>query len=73
MDGTLIKGRTIFKVAEEKGFKKELMEIIESKREACEKTIEIARFLKCMTVEEFLEIFKKIPLQKNADYIIRKL
>lgn len=73
MDGTLINGRTIFKVAEEKGFKKELMKIIESKKVAYEKTIEIARFLKCMTVEEFLEIFKKIPLQKNADYVVREL
>lgn len=73
MDGTLINGRTIFKIAEERNFKKELMEIIESKKDAYKKTIEIARLLKCMRTEEFLEIFKKIPIQKNADYVVKEL
>ncbi len=73
MDGTLLNGRTIFKIAEEKGFEKKLAEIIKSKMMAYKKTIEIAKLLKCIKKDEFLEIFRKIPLNKNAKYVVDEL
>lgn len=73
MDGTLLNGRTIFKIAEEKGFEKKLAEIIKSKMMAYKKTVEIAKLLKCIKKDEFLEIFRKIPLNKNAKYVVDEL
>lgn len=73
MDGTLINGRTIFKIAEEKDFKEKLMEILNSEKRAYEKTIEIAKLLHCITKEEFLKIFREIPLNDNAKYVIEEL
>lgn len=73
MDNTLLNGRTIFKIAEEKGFMDKLIEIIDSKEEAYRKTIEIAKLLRCMREKEFLKIFRKIPLNKNAEYVVKEL
>ena len=44
-----------------------------SRNKAYEKTIEIAKLLKCMTEKEFLEIFRKIPLNKNAEIVLERL
>ena len=73
MDGTLLNGRTIFKIAEDKGFEKKLDEIMRSKMMAYKKTIEIAKLLECIKKDEFLEIFRKIPLNKNAKYVVNEL
>ncbi|RLF45521.1 MAG: hypothetical protein DRN29_06565 [Thermoplasmata archaeon] len=73
MDGTLLNGRTVFRIAEERKFRDKLAKIMDSKKEPYRKTIEIAKLLRCMTEKEFLEIFRKIPLNKNAEYVVKKL
>jgi len=73
MDGTLLNGRTVFKVAEEKGFKNKLIEIMNGKKEPYRKTIEIAKLLKCMTKEDFLKIFREISFNENAEYVVKEL
>ncbi|MEA3458930.1 MAG: HAD-IB family phosphatase [Candidatus Thermoplasmatota archaeon] len=72
MDGTLLKGRTIFVFAEEKGFKEDLLRIIGSNIKPYEKTIEIAKFLKDMDSRELLEIFRDIPLQEDVEKVVKK-
>jgi len=73
MDGTIIKGRTIFKFAEIKGFKNKLEQIIQSNKEYYKKTIEIAQLLKGFQSDELLDIFRAIPLQGNAEKIFEEL
>ena len=45
MDGTLLDGRTIFVISEKKGFKNKLFKVLESNKEAYQKSIEIAASL----------------------------
>ena len=73
MDGTLLRERTIFRMAEERGFEEELRKIIDTEKPSYEKSMEIARLLKCMERDEFMEIFRKIPLRENAGYVIKEL
>ena len=73
MDGTLIKGRSIFIFAEKKGFKNKLIRSLQSAKEPYEKSIEIAQFLQGTSSAELLEIFRAIPLQKNVEKIARTL
>ena len=73
MDGTLIDGRSIFIFSEKKGFKDKLLGSLQSDKEPYEKSIEIAQFLKGTSITELLEIFRKIPLQKNVEKIAQKL
>jgi len=73
MDGTLLNGRTIIKIAEKRGFKNKLLEIMKKNEIAYKKSVEIAKLLKCLTREEFLKIFKEIPLQKHAKYVVKEL
>ena len=73
MDGTLIEGRTIFIISEKKGFKNKLIKVLESKIEAYQKSIEIAKFLKGCDSRELLDIIREIPLQKNTRRVAEKL
>ena len=73
MDDTLIAGRTIYEVADRKGFRKEVDEIVSMNITNYEKTILIARLLKGMRVEEFLKIFRAIPLNPHVDEVVEKL
>ena len=73
MDGTLLKGRTIFEFAEKIGFKYELFEIINSNKKFYEITIEIAKLLRGIKEITLLEIFREIPLQKNVEKVIKIL
>ena len=73
MDGTLLKGRTIFVFAHKKGFMNELLNIINSDRKSYEKSIEIAKLLKGMNSRELLEIFRGIPLQDYVETVIKEL
>jgi len=73
MDGTLLKGRTIFVFAHEKGFMDELLSIINSDKKSYEKSIEIAKLLKGMNGKELLEIFRGIHLQDHAETVIKEL
>jgi len=56
-----------------KGFKDKLLGSLQSDKEPYEKSIEIAQFLKGTSSTELLEIFRKIPLQKNVEKIAQKL
>ena len=67
MDGTLLNGRTIFSFADTLGFKLELISVMRRKIQPFEKSILIGRFLKGYSSEELLDIYKKIPLQKDPD------
>lgn len=73
MDGTLLKGRTIFIFAEKKGFKEDLFKVINSNIKPYEKTIEIANFLEGIDSKELLEIFRDIPLQRDVEKVVKKL
>jgi phosphoserine phosphatase SerB len=73
MDGTLIKGRTIFIISEKKGFKNKLINILESNKVAYQKSIEIAKFLQGFDTRELIDIIRGIPLQKNARKVTEKL
>jgi len=73
MDGTLLNGRTILIFSEIKGFKDDLLRVINSKMKPYKKTIEIAKFLEGLDGKELLEIFRKIPLQKDVKKVIKKL
>lgn len=73
MDGTLLRRRTIFVFAEEKGFMDDLLKIVNSQTISYKKTIEIAKLLKGASSRELLEIFRSIPLQKNVEVVINEL
>lgn len=73
MDGTLLNGRTIFYFADTLGFRSELVDVLRRKIQPFEKSILIGRFLKGYSPEELLDIYKKIPIQRDAKEIINKL
>ena len=74
MDGTLIKGRGIFIIAEKLGFIEELMKKFKYKgNDFYKKSIEIATLTKGYTKKEFLEIFRKIPLQDHVETIVDEI
>ena len=73
MDGTLLRRRTIFVFAEEKGFMDELLKIVNSNQESYKKSIEIAKLLKGMNSSELLQIFRNIPLQEHVEKVINEI
>ena len=74
MDGTLLKGRGIFVIAEKKGFYDELIRFIrDDNLEYYERSIEIARLSKGYHIDEYLEIFSRIPFQNHVEYVIKNL
>jgi len=74
MDGTLLRGRTIFVFAEKKGFMDDLRRLIKNDNmEFYEKSIEIAKSLKGLDSEELLEIFRNMPLQKHIENVVKEL
>ncbi|HDD57711.1 MAG TPA: hypothetical protein ENF43_04255, partial [Thermoplasmatales archaeon] len=70
MDDTLLAGRTIYAIADRKGFRDKVDEILSRRIINYEKTILIARLLRGTGVEEFLEIFRSIPLNPNVPEVI---
>ncbi len=74
MDGTLLKDKGIFVIAEKKGFKDKLINILRNDNtEFYKRSIEVASLLKGQSKEEFLEIFRTIPFQDHTKYIINQL
>jgi phosphoserine phosphatase SerB len=74
MDGTLLKDKGIFVIAEKKGFKDKLIEILRNNNlEFYKRSIEVAKILKGYNKKEFLEIFRTVPFQDNIKDIIREL
>ena len=74
MDGTLLKDRGIFVIAEKKGFIDELWKFIrDESMEYYKRSIEIAKLSKGFSQKEFLEIFRSVPVRENAKEVINKL
>jgi len=74
MDGTLLKDKGIFVIAEKKDFKEKLINILRNNsNEFYIRSIEVAQLLKGQNKKEFLEIFRTIPFQDNIEDIIQKL
>ena len=74
MDGTLLKGRGIFVIAEKKGFKDELLRLIkDNSKRFYERSIEIAKLSKGLNKDELLEIFRAIPIQEDVETVIKEL
>jgi phosphoserine phosphatase len=74
MDGTLLKDRGIFVIAEKKGFIEDLWRFIKDESmEYYERSIEIAKLSKGFCQKEFLEIFRTVRLQEDAEEVIKKL
>jgi phosphoserine phosphatase SerB len=75
MDGTLLNGRGIFVIAEKLGFYDELLSYFKNKKNIpfYKKSIEIAKLCKGFTKDEFLNIFRSVPLQDNVEKVIQTL
>jgi len=73
MDDTLLSGRTIYVIADRKGFRDEVDKIISMEIPNYKKTMEIAKLLEGMSVEEFLEIFRSIPLNDNVPEVFDEI
>lgn len=73
MDGTILKGRTIYKIAEKKGFISELVSIVNNQLQPYEKSIQIAQLLKGYECQELLQIFRQIPLQEHTRSVLMTL
>ena len=74
MDGTLLKDRGIFVIAKKKGFIEDLWRFIKDESmEYYERSIEIAKLSRGFSQNEFLEIFRTVRLQEDAEEVIKKL
>ena len=74
MDGTLLKDRGIFVIAEKKGFLEDLVRYIkDSSMEYYERSIKIANMLKGESCSSFLEIFRTINFSNNVEFVISEL
>ena len=74
MDGTLLKDRGIFVIAEKKNFLDELLRLINYNGvDFYLKSIEIAKLTKGMRKDELLDIFRKVPMQDNLKDIIKEI
>ncbi len=74
MDGTLIKDRGIFVIAEKKGFKEELIKKIKDDSiEFYKRSIDIAKLSIGLNKREILEIFRSIKLSENVEKVITEL
>ena len=73
MDDTLLAGRTIYVIADRKGFREKLDRIINQKIPGYKKTIQIAELLKGMSLKEFMNMFRSIPLNPNVKETITVL
>lgn len=74
MDGTLLKDKGIFVIAEKKGFLEQLLRFFkDDSREFYLRSIDIAKLSKGFTKKEFLEIFRTVPLRDHAKDVIKEL
>jgi phosphoserine phosphatase len=74
MDGTLIKERGIFVIAEKKGFLDELIKKInDDTLDFYLRSIDIAKLSKGLKRSEIIEIFRSVKLSKNVEKVIKEL
>ncbi|MDH7506560.1 MAG: HAD-IB family phosphatase [Candidatus Thermoplasmatota archaeon] len=74
MDGTLLKEKGIFVIAEKKGFKDKLINILRNDNsEYYKRSIEVAKILKGQKEKDFLDIFRTVPIQDNVENLLKEL
>lgn len=73
MDGTLLDGRTILFLGREFGFYKEALEILESNIPRYVKTKKLGQLLEGISIDDFMNAIKKIPLTEGAAQTIDQL
>ncbi|MGP3668003.1 MAG: HAD family hydrolase [Candidatus Bathyarchaeota archaeon] len=73
MDGTLLNGRVIYTIGRKLGFTSEIEKIAKSSKIPYERSRKIAKLLRGLTVYEFTEIVKAIPLMKGAAETVKLL
>jgi len=74
MDGTLLKDKGIFVIAEKKGFKDDLISILrDDSIEFYKRSIKVGKMLKGHNKKEFLDIFRTVPFQDNIYTILNEL
>lgn len=74
MDGTLLKDKGIFVIAEKKGFLEDLTKLIQDDtKEFYKRAIDIAKLQKGFSKKEYLEIFRSVPVREHAKEIIKEL
>lgn len=74
MDGTLLKDRGIFVIAEKKGFLEDLIrDIKDNSMEYYQRSIKIAMLSKGKSKQEFLNIFRTVPFNENVEFVIKEL
>jgi len=74
MDGTLLKDKGIFVIAEKKGFIEELVRLFKDEsREFYKRSIDIAKLSKGFNKKDYLKIFRTVPLQDHAKEVIDEL
>jgi phosphoserine phosphatase len=73
MDGTLLNGRVIYFVGQKVGFKSEIDRITKLTKIPYVRSQRIAELLKGLTVLEFSELVKQIPLMKGAIETVKQL
>jgi len=73
MDGTLLDGRTILFLGREFGFYNNVVEILESNIPKYMKTKKLAQLLEGISIDDFMNAVKKIPLIKGTVQTIDQL
>lgn len=73
MDGTLIRDKGIFLFAKRKGFINKLKKEFKNKKEFYQKSIEIAKFCKGFSKNEFLKIFRSIGFNPYVKEVIGEI
>ena len=73
MDGTIIDGRVIFAIGKEWNFLTAVKKIMKSRMNNHKKTVEIARLLKGLNVDDVKKVIRGIPLMPGAKSTIKRL
>mgnify|MGYP001134306865 CR=1 FL=1 len=73
MDGPLLEGRVIYSIGEMFGFVSKLGKILESSKVPYLRSKKVAKLLKDLTVSEFTEVVRAMPLMKGATQTVKRL
>ncbi|MEE8167411.1 MAG: HAD-IB family phosphatase [Candidatus Hydrothermarchaeales archaeon] len=73
IDGTLLEGRSIFHLGRSFGFLKEAEELIYSSLPLYKVSEGLAKLMRGISLEDALEVVKRIPLMNGAEYTIAEL
>ena len=73
MDGTLLNGRVIYSIGHKLRFTSEIEKITKSSKIPYKRSRKIAKLLRGLTVSEFTEVVKAIPLMRGAAKTVKQL